>query len=258
MEAMEINEKEMLQCIVGIVHKCGDIMLSATDIARKTHQKEGKGNFCTDYDSRIQASLKRELLQLLPEAIFYGEEDDADQADVSKGYAFIVDPIDGTTNFTRGLSFSCVSVALTKDGIARIGVVYNPYAKETFTAIKGQGAYLNGSPIQVSDRPLEQGLLLFGTAPYNVELSRKSFELAYQYFSQAADMRVTGSAALNLCTLACGRAEFFFEMLLSPWDYAAGGLLVEEAGGFVSRLDGTALTFDKKQSVMAGGTGVVV
>ncbi|MBO5336444.1 MAG: inositol monophosphatase [Lachnospiraceae bacterium] len=241
----------MLQKIIEIVHECGEILLSATDIERKVHEKEGKGNFVTDYDSAVQAILKEKLLKLLPEAVFFGEEDEADKADVSKGYAFIVDPIDGTTNFARGYNTSCISVALAKDGFPVLGVVYNPYERETFTAEKGKGAFLNGKPIHVSNRELKQGVVLVGTAPYNEELAKKTFETIYHYFLRTGDIRCNGSSAINLCNLACGRAELFFELILSPWDYAAGALIVQEAGGIVSDFQGNPLTYDRKQTVVA-------
>ncbi len=246
----------MLQEIIEIVHDCGAIMLGATDIRRKIHTKEGKGNFVTEYDSRVQAVLKERLLSLLPEAVFFGEEDDANHEDVSRGYAFIVDPIDGTANFTRGYSMSCVSVALILDGRPILGVVYNPYSQETFVAQKGEGAYLNGKRIRASERSLEHGLILFGTAPYHAELSKKSFEIAYRYFEKGEDLRRSGSAAIDLCTIACGRAEFYFELQLCPWDYAAGALIVEEAGGIVSDLEGNPVTFDHAQTVVARGPRV--
>ncbi len=243
----------MINKIIDIVHECGEIMLGANDIQRKTHQKEGKGNFVTEYDSKVQAVLKEKLLSLFPEAVFFGEEDDADKADISHGYAFIVDPIDGTANFTRGLDCSCISVALAKDGYPIKGVIYNPYKQETYYAEKGKGAYLNGEVIHVSDRTLEEGLVFFGTAPYNEELTSSTINMITRYFLRTQDIRRSGSAALDLCTIACGKAELYFELILSPWDYAAGALIVEEAGGIVSRPDGTPLSFDKKQAVVARG-----
>ncbi len=241
----------MLERIVELVHECGRILLSATDIDRKLHAKEGKGNFVTEYDSAVQAALREKLLGVVPEAVFYGEEDGADRTDIREGYAFIVDPIDGTANFTRGYNASCISVALAKDGLPVMGVVYNPYANETFTAERGKGAFLNGKPIHTSDRDLSHGLVLFGTAPYREDLAKISFEKAYHYFSKAEDLRRSGSAAIDLCCLACGRAELFFEMILSPWDYAAGALIVEEAGGIVSDFADNPVTYDKKQTVVA-------
>jgi len=239
----------MLNKIIDIVKECGEIILGATDIARKIHQKEGKGNFVTDYDSRVQAALKEKLLALLPEAVFFGEEDDADREDISNGYAFIVDPIDGTANFTRGYKMSCISAALAKDGRPILGVVYNPYLEEVFYAQKGGGAFLNQDRITASSNTLEESIILFGTSPYSEELSKKSFEIAYRYFSRARDLRRSGSAAYDMCCLACGRADFFFELGLSPWDYAAAALIVEEAGGIISDMEGNPVTYDKKQPV---------
>ena len=241
----------MINNIIDIVHECGEIILEATDIQRKTHLKEGRGNFVTEYDSKVQPMLKEKVLTLLPEAAFFGEEDEADKTDISKGYAFIVDPIDGTANFTRGLDHSCISVALAKDGYPIKGVIYNPYKKETYYAERGGGAFCNGEPIHVSDKSLEEGLVFFGTAPYNVELTNTTINMLSRYFLKTQDVRRSGSAALDLCTIACGKAELYFEMILSPWDYAAGALIVEEAGGIVSRPDGAPLTFDKKQAVVA-------
>ena len=251
-----MQEEDLLRRIVEIVHECGEIMLSATDIERKIHQKSGKGNFVTDYDSRVQAVLKEKLLKLAPEAAFLGEEDQMDQTDISRGEAFIVDPIDGTANFTRGYKASSISVALAREGKPVLGVVYNPYQEEMFSALRGRGAYLNGERIHTSERTLEEGLILFGTAPYYEGLREKTFEVAYRYFSRAEDLRRSGSAAIDLCMVACGRAEFFFEMMLCPWDYAAGALIVEEAGGYVSDLGGNPLTYDRKQTVAARGARV--
>lgn len=241
----------MLDKIIDIVQECGSIILEATDIQRKIHQKEGKGNFVTEYDSKIQTILQEKLLQLIPHASFFGEEDDADKADISKGYAFIVDPIDGTANFTRGLDHSCISVALAKDGYPIIGVIYNPYKQETYYAERGKGAFCNREPIHVSEKSLEEGLVFFGTAPYNLELINTTMDMLARYFLKSQDVRRSGSAALDFCTIACGKAELYFEMILSPWDYAAGAIIVEEAGGVVSRPDGKPLTFDKKQAVVA-------
>ena len=172
-------------------------------------------------------------------------------ASIQKGLAFIVDPIDGTTNFIKDYHVSAISVGLINDGRSYIGVVYNPYLDEMFTAERGKGAFLNGKPIHVSRNPLSEGIVLFGTAPYYEELSRKSFDLAYEYFRQALDIRRSGSAAIDLCSIAAGRAEVYFELRLSPWDYAAGSLIVEEAGGVVTTVDGGEITFERPCSVLA-------
>ena len=251
-----MQKEQLLQNIIDIAKDCGSILLSASDIERKIHQKSGRGNFVTDYDSRVQEALRSRLLMLLPEAVFMGEEDEMDCADISRGYAFIVDPIDGTANFTRGYDASSISVALAKDGVPVLGVVYNPYRKETYYAERGKGAFLNGERIHASERTLEEGLILFGTSPYYEDLRSKAFETAFRYVSCGEDLRRSGSAAIDLCMVASGRAEFFFELRLSPWDYAAGALLVEEAGGIVSDLEGNPITYDRKQTMTARGPKV--
>ncbi len=245
------TDTPIIQQIVEIVRECGEIILSATDVERNIHYKEGKGNFVTEYDSRVQAALEEKLRRVIPEAVFMGEEDEMDETDISRGYAFIVDPIDGTANFTRGYDYSSISVGVTKDGKPVMGVVYNPYRKEMFWAERGKGAFRNGEPIHVSDRTLDQAMMLFGTAAYNRELSERTFEVAYRYYCVAEDFRRGGSAALDLCNLACGRADFFFELKLCPWDYTAGTVIVEEAGGIVSDLQGNPITFDKRQEIAA-------
>ena len=242
--------RSLVDKIADVVRDCGKIMLEAVRTSDMVDAKEGHANFVTTYDKKVQETLKEKLTEILPAAAFVGEEDDI-HASIQKGLAFIVDPIDGTTNFIKDYHVSAISVGLINDGRSYIGVVYNPYLDEMFTAERGKGAFLNGKPIHVSRNPLSEGIVLFGTAPYYEELSRKSFDLAYEYFRQALDIRRSGSAAIDLCSIAAGRAEIYFELRLSPWDYAAGSLIVEEAGGVVTTVDGGEITFERPCSVLA-------
>ena len=162
-----------------------------------------------------------------------------------------MDPIDGTTNFVRDLRQSAISVALAKDGVIEYGVVLDPYKAELFSARRGGGAFLNGSLIHVSDRPLSQGVFGMGTAIYRREYLAPTMRLTEQLFRRSCDFRRMGAAALDLCNVACGRTELFFEYSLCPWDYAAGSLLVTEAGGVISTLDGQPLAFDRRCSCWA-------
>ena len=132
--------------------------------------------------------------------------------------------------------------------------IYNPYLDELDTAEKGGGAYLNGQPIHVSEKPLSESIILFGTSPYYPELAKKSFELLINLFNRALDVRRFGSAAYDLCMVAAGRAELFFEMQLSPWDYAAGSLIVKEAGGSICGFGGKPLDPFKPGMVIGGNT----
>ena len=238
----------MLEQIISIVREAGQIVLSAHDISARTHEKTSAADLVTEYDVAVENFLKEKLLALLPEAVFFGEEE-AGPAHPERGWAFIVDPIDGTTNFVRGLCQSAISVALAKDGAVEYGVIYNPYKDEMFSARRGGGAFLNGQPIHVSEKPLAQGIFSMGTALYRPEYAAPTMRLTEQLFRRSCDFRRLGSAALDLCDVACGRVELFFEYSLCPWDYAAGSLLVTEAGGAACALTGEPLPITQRSSV---------
>ena len=225
----------ILNEIIVAAKECGQVMLQADRNNFGIKDKAGKANFVTAYDCKIQEMLQIKLAQILPEA----------------EYIFVVDPIDGTTNFIKDYHMSCVSIGLIRNGKRYLGVVHNPYLDETFSAISGEGAYMNGNAIHVSSDDLENGVVLFGSSPYNTELAKASFKLAYEYFQKCLDIRRSGSAALDLCSIASGRAELYFELILSPWDFAAGALIVEEAGGIVTTVEGGALPCLEKSSVLA-------
>lgn len=241
----------LLENIIAAVKKCGQIILLARDPGDYSTVKEGKANYVTKYDVAVQQTLKEELLKLCPGADFVGEEGQEEKA-LSGKEAFIVDPIDGTTNFIKGRRMSCVSVAYVRDGQTEIGIVYNPYANEVFSAQRGCGSYLNGAALHVKDLPLTEELVTFGTAPYYPEYIDATFDLAKKLHRVCLDVRRTGSAAIDLCDVAAGRSGLFFEYKLQPWDYAAGGLIAREAGAVVSRLDGSDLSLKNAGSVLAG------
>ena len=240
----------MLEQIMSIVRQAGDTVLSARDIGSQTHKKTSAADLVTEYDVAVESFLREELLALLPEAVFLGEEE-AGPARPEEGWAFIVDPIDGTANFVRGLHRSAISVALARDGVVEYGVVYDPYADEMFSARRGAGAFLNGAPVHVSEKPLSEGIFSMGTALYRREYFAPTMRLTRQMFERSCDFRRMGAAALDLCDVACGRVEAFFEYSLCPWDYAAGSLLVTEAGGAVCTLEGGPLPAVRRCSIWA-------
>ena len=244
----------LVQKMIDVVRECGEVILNADRNTIEIDSKAGPANFVTEYDKKVQDLLEDKLIAIVPDAKFVGEEENSEKV-TSKGKYFVVDPIDGTTNFIKDYHVSCISVALIENDKVEIGIVYNPYLNEMFWAQRGKGAYCNDKKIQVSDQPLSNGVVLFGTSPYYEELHEKSFETAYKYFKQALDIRRSGSAALDLCSIAAGSAELYFELRLSPWDYAAGSLIVEEAGGVVTTVDGEAICFDKPCSVLARNYG---
>ena len=240
----------MLEQIMDVVRRAGEMVLSAHDIAAGTHEKTSAADLVTEYDLAVEAFLKEQLPPLCPGSIFYGEEE-AENADPSRDWAFIVDPIDGTTNFVRGLRQSAISVALARDGQVEYAVVFDPYKNEMFSARRGGGAFLNGAPIRVSEKPLAEGIFGMGTAIYRREYLEPTMRVTEQLFRRACDFRRLGAAALDLCDVACGRVELFFEYSLCPWDFAAGSLIITEAGGHISTLQGGPLALTERCSVWA-------
>lgn len=241
----------MLNAVVQAAREAGSILLSTHDLRNAVSEKEGVGNFVTTYDVKVQNFLRKKLLTAVPQAHFVGEEDTVHD-DALHGLAFIVDPIDCTANFVRGWKHSAVSIALAQDGELILGVVYNPYRDEMFTAQKGRGALLDGQPIHVSARTMDRGVFCFGTSPYDRALRARSFRIASRLMDRMQDLRRFGSAALDLTDIACGRAELGFECILQPWDYAAGALILQEAGGRISQLDGFPITLDRPCSILSG------
>ena len=170
-------------------------------------------------------------------------------------WKWIVDPLDGTTNFAHGYPCFCVSIALERAGVLQIGVIYDPMRDELFAAERGQGATLNNRSIQVSETSdLNRALLCTGF-PYDVRLREEFARHLHKFIMHAQGVRRDGSAALDLAYVACGRFDGFREEGLNPWDVAAGVLLIEEAGGRVSRYDGNA--FDIYTPPIVASNGLV-
>ena len=244
------NEKrEALEKIREAVVAASRIMTGAVEIGAKTEAKSSPRDLVTAYDKAVEEYLVGALGHAFPRAKFLGEEGHG--AFSAEGLLFIIDPIDGTANFVRGLGQSAISVALTEDGKVKVGVVYNPYREEYYEAAEGLGAFLNGKPISVSEQGFGGGLCLFGSAPYDEEYHEMTVTGVWRALKAGADVRRLGSAALDLCLVARGAAEAFFEAILRPWDYAAASLIVTEAGGTVTDREGKPLPLDRPSFVMA-------
>ena len=217
----------MRKQVENLAAEAGALML-----AHRPHavtKKEGHANLVTDIDEAVQRFLTERLGQICPGAELIAEE--KENAPLTGRLTWVVDPIDGTTNFIHGCRSSAVSIALLKDRRPVLGVICDPYLREIYSAEAQAGARRNGEAIHVSDRPPEEALVGFGTSPYTAELNRPTMALASRCLAACADLRRSGSAALDLAHVACGRLDFYFELTLKPWDYAAGALLVREAGG---------------------------
>ena len=164
-----IGLTELVNEICSLVRECGKVILGADREKMAIDIKSGVADLVTEYDKGIQEQLAIGLKKILPEAKFIGEEGSSDELS-DDGFAFVVDPIDGTTNFVKDYHMSAISVALLKGKEVVAGVVYNPYLDEIFYAIKGQGAFCNGKKISVSSQPLNKALVLFGSSPYDKSL----------------------------------------------------------------------------------------
>lgn len=228
----------MLNEMISAVRRAGDMIRHAHHIERVTREKNGSAaDLVTKYDVAVQEFLKTELLRLRPDADFFGEE--GDHAKLSRDWVFIVDPIDGTTNFVRELNYSNIAAALAYRGDVRYAAVYNPFADELYAAEKGGGATLNSRPIHVSRRPLDHAVTMCGSTIYDRACTDRSFAIMRHLYDRCLDFRRFGAAELDICQVAAGRIDVFFECRLSPWDFAAGSLILSEAGGRLTRLDGT-------------------
>lgn len=180
---------------------------------------KGRADYVTQVDTDIQAFLFRELRSRFPDIQFLGEEEGLHE--MSADTYWILDPIDGTTNLIHDYQHSVVSLGLYEKGEITLGIVYDPFREDVYYAQRGQGSFLNGTPMHVSEaETLGETIISVGTSPYDRELAEENFRRMKRVFDKAQDIRRTGSAALDLAYVACGRTGGFFEPCLRPWDFA--------------------------------------
>lgn len=241
---MNTDYSFLLDETLTAVRAAGEIILEHHRRPRRVRYK-GRIDLVTETDLAVEDFLKRELTRICPEALFMGEESytGGGLLEAGEGPVWIVDPVDGTTNFAHRLPFVAVSAALWQGGRSALGVVNAPILGECFWALRGKGAYLNGAPLRVSGQiELEKALVATGF-PYSVARDLEPLTARFRRVLQAAQgVRRCGAAAIDLAYLADGRYDAFYENGLKAWDVAAGILLVEEAGGLVSRYDGGPFT----------------
>ncbi|MBT1166653.1 inositol monophosphatase family protein [Bifidobacterium simiarum] len=228
------------------------VMGKAGGEARTHITVKGVADFVTEVDTNVQSFVKSRLADRYPDIQFLGEENGEQDVDFD-GLYWVLDPIDGTTNLIHDYHHSAISLGLLRGGETLKAVLYQPWSEEMFTAEAGRGAFLNGKPIHVTDEAdMSRALINVGTSPYHHELAERNFDIMRRVFVDSADIRRTGSAALDLAYVACGRADGYFEGSIKLWDYAAGRLLVTEAGGTVSNWQGDDLGHRMETAVLAG------
>ena len=205
-------------------------------------QKKGRIDLVTAADFAAEDAFRALIATRFPSHVVIGEEAADAAALRGRPVQWIIDPVDGTTNFAHGIALFSVSIALRIDGVLQAGVVYEPIGEELFTAERGLGARLNGQPIRVTRTPDLVDSVVATGFPYTVrEERRRQVDVFAAFLDEARAVRRLGSAALDLAYVAAGRFDGFWEERLHPWDMAAGALLVEEAGGMVTDMDGKPL-----------------
>jgi myo-inositol-1(or 4)-monophosphatase len=247
----EAETEEHLRAAVEAAVDAGRLLERNSDRAVSVHHK-GKIDLVTEMDVKSEKLIVSRLKKLFPTFSFLTEE--AEAVDTDSDFRWIIDPLDGTTNYAHGFPIWCVSIALEYRREIVVAVVYVPILDELFTATMHESAKLNGKSIKVTEREQLTDSLLATGFPYDI---RTSEENNLDYFSRfavrAQAIRRAGSAALDLCYLAAGRFDGFWELKLHPWDTAAGILIVEQAGGRVSDFDGGKYSIFDKNLLASNG-----
>jgi myo-inositol-1(or 4)-monophosphatase len=213
---------------------------------------KGDIDLVTEVDRRCEELIVTYLRGAFPEHSFLAEEDSYQSG--SLPYKWVIDPLDGTTNFAHGFPWFCVSIALEHEATLLLGVIYHPMMDELFTAVKGGGAFLNGKQIHVSTRqPLRHSLLATGFPYDRTRDNENNFDNFFNFQLSCRGVRRAGAAALDLAYVAAGRLDGYWECKLKPWDVAAGSLLVAEAGGEVTNHQGLAYSIYDHRILASNG-----
>lgn len=240
----------MLYIAIEAAKEAGKFLKKNLGKVKRIDLKSGQErNLVTEIDKKSEELIVSIIKKHYPNHDILAEESGAKHG-IKSDYRWIIDPLDGTTNFTHGLPIFCVSIGLEKQGDLILGVIYDPNFDELFTAEKGRGAFLNGRRLRVSTtKELKDSLLVTGF-PYNItENPDHCVEHFVNFLMSAQAVRRMGSAALDLAYVAAGRYDGFWEVNLNPWDMAAGVLLVKEAGGEITNFKGIEIDIHGKQIV---------
>lgn len=237
---MKVDLKSTVNHVIEVCTEVADFIYSegANFDRSRIEQKTSFNNLVSYVDKEAERRLVRVLTNVLPEAGFITEEGTVEQSK-NKEYNWIIDPLDGTTNFLHGLPIYSISVGLVRDNVPVLGVVYHVVRNECFHAIEDDNAYCNGRIIHVSRIPtLQESLLATGFPYYHSVKKDQYLEIIREFLEKSHGIRRLGSAAVDLAYVACGRLEGYFEYNLNAWDVAAGILLVKQAGGVVTDFKG--------------------
>ncbi len=231
--------------------EAGKILLSYYGKLYKISKKENAG-IVTEADKAAEEKIISLIRSQFPDHSILAEE--SGLSEHSSSYKWLIDPLDGTTNFSRQIPLFCVSIGVEKDKEMVVAVILDPIHKEFFTAQKGAGAFCNGKKISVSNiNQWEDALFITGFAYQKGMVVKQELARLEPFLQNSHGIRRTGSAAWDLCQVACGRFDGFWEKYLKPWDVAAGALIIQEAGGKITRYDGSAATIYDHEIVASNG-----
>jgi myo-inositol-1(or 4)-monophosphatase len=241
----------MFDFAIQLAREAGQLLRDHFGRVTEITHKSTTLDLVTEVDVLSEQYIKEKISTHYPKHQILAEESGYQEAESE--YRWLIDPLDGTTNYAHGYPCFAVSIALEQSGEILLGVVYDPVHGELFAAERGGGATLNGRPIHVSPiAQLNDGLLVTGF-PYNVRTNPINLEYFARFMNKAQAVRRDGSAALDMCSIACGRFDGFWELGLKPWDMAAGKVIIEEAGGRVSRFDGGPVNIYEPEVLASNG-----
>ena len=215
--------------------------------------KTTETDLVTRVDKESEAKIREILLREYPDHAVLGEEEGRGGSAAEASHRWIVDPLDGTLNYAHGFPFYCVSIGLEIEGELEVGVVLDSFRDELFTAVRGEGATLNGAPIGVSSETVLRSAMLATGFPYDPDTASDNLEVFARMMHRCRAIRRPGAAALDLCYVACGRLDGFWELKLNAWDVAAGVLIIREAGGRVTGPAGEPYSVEDKVLVSSNG-----
>lgn len=241
----------MLKQISDIVLEAGSIVKEGFYSAKNINHK-GEVDLVTDFDIRTENFLKEKLQKVFPSFTIVGEETSAEGSYPAENVIFI-DPIDGTTNFVHGVPFVAVSVGIITDSETKYGVVYNPILDELYSAETGKGAFCNGASLKVSDNASLINSLVATGFPYKKDNLPYLMKVLEEVLKSTQGIRRAGAASLDLCYTAKGIYDLYYETRLQPWDMAGGIIIVREAGGIVTKLDGRYYDMDDDSLIASNG-----
>ncbi len=247
-----MNHRKKLKFAVDMAKEAGNILLKHFGKITSIDRKSSDIDLVTLADTKSEEFILENIYSIYPDHHIIAEESDLTKG--NSNYRWIIDPLDGTTNFVHNLPIFAVSIGLQYNKETILGVVYNPAANKCFTAEKNGGAFLNGESIEISStNTLSNSLLVTGFPYIHDDNWERSFDLFRELYGKTQGIRRLGAAALDFCFVAMGRFEGFWEFGLMPWDVCAGALILQEAGGKVTDWDGSPMPFSGRRVLATNG-----